>query len=153
MPDSIAKRLLSLPGLSNDALSRLWRELFDEARPSKLRKDLTISILSYRLQERAYRPLNARDRSRLIKLAYAFETNADVKSASVPRLRPGTRLVRQGGNQVHLVNVESHGYEYKGGRYKSLSQIARLITGTRWSGPLFFGIKTEHNSNKLEEAQ
>ena len=56
---------------------------------------------------------------------------------------PGTRLVRQWGDRVHLVNVETNGYEYHGARYQSLSEIARLITGTRWSGPLFFGIKRE----------
>ena len=54
---------------------------------------------------------------------------------------PGTRLVRQWRNQVHLVSVEAGGYEYQGVRYKSLSEVARLITGTRWSGPLFFGLK------------
>jgi Protein of unknown function (DUF2924) len=53
---------------------------------------------------------------------------------------------------VHLVNVQPNGYEYKGGRYKSLSQIARLITGTRWSGPLFFGINGDR-ANAAEEAR
>ncbi len=64
-----------------------------------------------------------------------------------------TRLVREWRDEVHLVNVEANGYEYKGGRYKSLSQIARLITGTRWSGPLFFGINGDRTSNTHEEVQ
>jgi hypothetical protein len=153
MPDSIAERISSLPGLSRDALSQLWKELFDAPHSPRLRRDLTISILTYRLQERAFRPLNARDQSRLLKLAHAFETSANAKTGSAPRLRPGTRLVRQWGNQVHLVNVESNGYEYKGAQYHSLSQIARLITGTRWSGPLFFGIKNEQTGGNLKEAQ
>ena len=56
-------------------------------------------------------------------------------SPTVPAMKPGTRLVRQWRNEVHLVNVEANGYEYRGIRYQSLSEIARLITGTRWSGP------------------
>jgi hypothetical protein len=51
------------------------------------------------------------------------------------------------------VNVETNGYEYHGARYQSLSEIARLITGTRWSGPLFFGIKRESANAKSQEAQ
>jgi Protein of unknown function (DUF2924) len=65
----------------------------------------------------------------------------------------GTRLVREWRDEVHLVNVQPNGYEYKGGRYKSLSQIARLITGTRWSGPLFFGIKSERTNPKAKETK
>jgi hypothetical protein len=72
---------------------------------------------------------------------------------SIPGLKPGTRLVRQWRDQVHLVNVEADGYEYQGARYQSLSEIARLITGTRWSGPLFFGIKIEQSSSKSKETQ
>jgi len=67
--------------------------------------------------------------------------------------RPGTRLVRQWGDQVHLVNVETSGYEYQGARYKSLSEIARVITGTHWSGPLFFGIKSDQTNGKSKEAR
>jgi hypothetical protein len=51
------------------------------------------------------------------------------------------------------VNVEDNGYEYHGARYQSLSEIARLITGTRWSGPLFFGIKNDSISSKAKEGQ
>lgn len=57
------------------------------------------------------------------------------------RIKPGTRLIRQWEGQTHHVTVGEAGFEYNGERYKSLSVIARLITGTRWSGPLFFGLK------------
>jgi hypothetical protein len=52
---------------------------------------------------------------------------------------------------VHVVNVEGKEYEYGGGRYQSLSEIARLITGTQWSGPLFFGLKTKQSSISAEQ--
>ena len=70
-----------------------------------------------------------------------------------PPIKPGTRLVRQWKEQVHVVEVETEGYEYKGTRYESLSEIARLITGTRWSGPLFFGLKDKQSNELSREVQ
>jgi len=102
-----------------------------------------IRILAYRIQEQAFGSLGANSRSRLRQLARTFEADPDAMVPSVPVIKPGTRLVRQWQDQVHTVTVEEKGYEYKGCRYQSLSEIARLITGTRWSGPLFFGLKTQ----------
>jgi hypothetical protein len=70
-----------------------------------------------------------------------------------PPIKPGTRLVRQWKEQVHVVEVEMEGYAYKGTRYKNLSEIARLITGTRWSGPLFFGLKDKQSNELSREVQ
>ena len=113
-----------------------------------------IPILAYRLQEQAFGTLSAATRRRLDHLALKFGTNPKSTFESRPHLRPGTRLVRQWANRVHVVNVENSGYEYQGARYQSLSQIARLITGTRWSGPLFFGIKGKKGKKtSAEEAQ
>jgi Protein of unknown function (DUF2924) len=134
-------------------LCELWTTLFDAAPPPQLRKRLMISILAYRSQEQAFASLNAANRSRLRQLARAFETNSNSTVSSMPIVKPGTHLVRQWGDQVHLVNVGASGYEYQGTRYRSLSEIARLITGTRWSGPLFFGIKSEQSNGKTKEAQ
>ena len=152
MPDLIDQRLTSLPSLSKTALRELWKEIFDAAPPPRLRRHLMIPILAYRLQEQAFGSLSAASRSRLRQLARAFETNPNSTVSSVPSVKPGTRLVRQWGDQVHLVNVEARGYEYQGARYQSLSEIARLITGTRWSGPLFFGIKSEQSNSRSKEA-
>jgi hypothetical protein len=153
MPDLITERLLSLPRLSRDVLHQLWKELFDEAPAPQLRRDFMIPILAYRLQEKAFGPLNARSRAQLSQLARAFETNPSDLTGSRGHLRPGTRLVRQWGNRVHIVNVENAGYEYLGARYRSLSEVARLITGTRWSGPLFFGIRNKKSDADSKEVQ
>jgi hypothetical protein len=153
MPDPIAKRLAALPKLSKPSLCDLWKQLFEASPPAKLRRDLMIPILGYRLQEKAFGSLSAAARSRLRHLSEAFEKNRESDISSAPRLRPGTRLVRQWRDQVHLVNVNTNGYEYQGARYQSLSEIARLITGTRWSGPLFFGIKNEQTTSKTKENQ
>jgi len=153
MPDPIAQRLGALPQFSKAALYDLWKELFDASPPSKLRRDLMIPILAFRLQEQAFGSLGARTRNRLRDLSRAFEKDSDSAIPSAPAIKPGTRLVRQWRDQVHLVNVKTNGYEYQGTRYQSLSEIARLITGTRWSGPLFCGIKNEQASSKLKEAK
>lgn len=140
MPDSIEQRLAALSTLSKAALSDLWNQFFHSTPPPQLRRDLMIPILAYRIQEQAFGSLGARARERLRQLSLAFEKGNDSVLAGAPRIRPGTRLVRQWGDQVHLVSVQTNGYEYQGTGYRSLSEIARLITGTRWSGPLFFGV-------------
>ena len=153
MPDTIGQRLTALPQLSKTALYDLWKELFDASPSSKLRRDLMIPILAFRLQEQALGSVSTRTRARLRRLSEAFGRDSDSAIPSAPQIRPGTRLVRQCRDQVHLVNVEANGYQYQGARYRSLSEIARLITGSRWSGPLFFGIKNEQTSSKLKEAK
>jgi len=154
MPDPIAQRLTTLPQLGKAELCELWEQLFDANPPPQIRRRLMIPILAYRLQEQALGSLTTASRKRLRQLAQAFETNSQPAALPASRgLKSGTRLVRQWGDQVHLVNVETRGYEYQGARYQSLSEIARLITGTRWSGPLFFGIRSESVSHKSKEAQ
>lgn len=150
MPDPIDQRLEELPRLGKNALLELWQQLFNASPPQRLRRLLMIPILAYRLQEQEYGPLTAPNRHRLLRLAQGLESNSDSTVSCVPSLKPGTRLVRQWRDQVHLVNVEAAGYEYQGARYQSLSEIARLITGTRWSGPLFFGTKN-NRSRKVKE--
>lgn len=153
MPDQTASRLADLPRLSKTALRDLWKQLFDASPPPTLRRDLMIPILAYRLQEQAFGSLSGGARGRLRHLSRAFERSSESAILFAPHTRPGTRLLRQWRDQVHLVNVEANGYEYQGARYRSLSEIARLITGTRWSGPLFFGIKNEQTGSKSKEAQ
>jgi hypothetical protein len=142
MPDSsITQRLASLPHLSKPALCDVWQQLFKREPPLEMRKELMLRIVAHRLQEQAFGGLNDASRRRLRQLASAFEADPNASVSTGPPIKPGTRLVRQWKEQVHLVEVEAEGYEYKGVRYQSLSEIARLITGTRWSGPLFFGLK------------
>ena len=143
MPDPVEKRIATLPTLSKAALCDLWKQFFHSAPSSQLRRDLIIPILSYRMQEQAFGSLSARARERLRQLSRAFEEGSDPTAAGAPRIRPGTRLV----------NVQTNGYEYQGNRYRSLSEIARLITGTRWSGPLFFGIKSKQDNPVSKEIQ
>jgi hypothetical protein len=152
MPDRIPVPLAGVPELSRAELCDLWKQLFNASPDPRLRRDLMIPILAYRIQE-TFGSLKANIKNRLRQLAEGFARDPDQAVSSKATLKPGTRLVRDWRDQVHLVNVEVDGYEYKGGRYKSLSQIARLITGTRWSGPLFFGIKNGQTGNELKETR
>jgi hypothetical protein len=141
MPD-IHKRLEALPRLEKPALRAQWLEAFGRPAPARLRRDLLVRILAYRIQEQAIGGLSPATLKRLRQLARAFESDPQAALPDVPVIKPGTRLIRKWHDQVHHVTVVEKGYEYHGKRYGSLSQIARLITGTRWSGPLFFGLKT-----------
>ena len=153
MPNSsLTQRLASLPGLTRPALCGLWRQFFKKEPPPAMRKDLMLRIVAQRLQEQEFGGLSDPSRRRLRQLANAFEADPNAAISTRPPVKPGTRLVRQWKEQVHVVEVETEGYQYKGARYESLSEIARLITGTRWSGPLFFGLK-DKPSKQSQEAQ
>jgi hypothetical protein len=139
MTDSVEVRLGSLSQLGTHGLRKLWLQLFQVSAPPPLRKNLLISIIAFRIQEQAFGGHRAALRKRLRDL-----TRVDVGaigSLGTSVAKPGTRLVRQWGGQAHVVTVGENGYEYRGARFESLSEIARRITGTRWSGPLFFGLK------------
>jgi hypothetical protein len=153
MPDSsITRHLDSLPTLSKRALCELWQQLFKKEPPPEIRKDLMLRIMAHRLQEQEFGRLSDASCRRLRQLATTFEVDPNAVVSNRLPIKPGTRLVRQWKEQVHVVEVETEGYEYRGARYENLSEIARLITGTRWSGPLFFGLKAKQ-SNASQEAQ
>jgi hypothetical protein len=141
MSTEITAKLQELPHLPKPKLLALWRELFAKPAHPRLRRNLMVPILAYRLQEQAYGGLKPSTRKRLQKLAAELEQYRRASLAPVPQLRAGTRLLRQWQGQMHEVVVVDEGFDYRSKRYESLSEIARQITGTRWSGPLFFGLK------------
>jgi hypothetical protein len=154
MPNlSIAARLSALPLLQKPALSEVWRELFETDPPTRMRKELLVRFVAYRMQEQEIRPLGDGSHLRLRELADIVEANSSTPGSRATAIKPGTRLLREWKDEIHVVNVEQQSYEYRGTRYGSLSEIARLITGTRWSGPLFFGLKTKKNGGGNGDAQ
>jgi hypothetical protein len=139
----ITAQLSSLSRLDKPALTELWRQLFKTVPPLRMRKELMLQFVAYRKQEQEFGALSNSSYCRLREFASALEGNSNRSVSQRPAIKPGTRLIRQWKDQVHIVNVEEGKYEYRGAHYDSLSEIARLITGTRWSGPLFFGLKTK----------
>jgi Protein of unknown function (DUF2924) len=140
MTPDVKTRLDHVSKLSKSQLVSFWQQLF-KTTPPQVRRELLIRILAYKIQEQAYGGLSAETRKRLRELARQFAANPDSELQGISRIKPGTRLIRECRGQSHHVTVLEQGYSYAGKRYSSLSQIACLITGTRWSGPLFFGLK------------
>ena len=144
MSETLELEIAALPKMDIAQLQAKWRVSLKQAPPPHVRKQLLVPLLAYKLQEQAYGGLKPEIRRHLEKLAASYRRDPDTKAAALKaprRIKPGTRLLRQWNGKTHQVTVIEDGFEYEGERYKSLSVIARLITGTRWSGPLFFGLK------------
>jgi Protein of unknown function (DUF2924) len=134
-------RLAQLSKMKKRELWALWKQLFKRTAPPRIRRELLIRILAFRIQEHIHGGLSAETRKRLRQLSRKLAANPKAEIEGISRIRPGTRLIREWRGQSHHVTVLERGYSYASKRYSSLSQIARLITGTRWSGPLFFGLR------------
>jgi len=141
MGPNISKQIAKLPSFSRQQLLDLWQDLHQRPAPRGIRRELMVPFLAYRMQERAYGGLKLSIRSELRRIARDLEKQSGSKELRIrPRFLPGTRLFRQWRGESHEVVVVDSGYEYRGTNYSSLSKIAREITGTRWSGPAFFGL-------------
>ena len=141
--DPIPARLAALKTTPTPALKAQWRELFDSEPPPFNRRYLE-SRLAYRIQELAYGGLKPEIVKRLEALGKQLDGGDRKKSGiRADRDRPiiGTRLLRDWQGVEQVVTVTANGFEWQGRPYKSLSAIARAITGTRWNGWVFFGLK------------
>jgi hypothetical protein len=139
MTDSIAAQVAALPKKPTPELKQMWRELFDKEPPGFSRSYL-ISRLAYRIQELAYGGLKPKTRAKLDALADALDPKAARKRV-VNGPVVGTQLIREWRGVEHKVTVLIDGFAWEGRRYKSLSAVARAITGTQWNGWAFFGIR------------
>ena len=142
MTDSIVARIAALKVTPTLDLRTLWRDLFETDPPRQNRRFLE-SRLAYRIQELEYGELKPSIVERLEALGEELDGgNAAVrKRRTDDRPIAGTRLIREYQGVEHCATVLTDGFEYQGRPYKSLSAIARAITGTRWNGWVFFGIR------------
>ena len=141
MKASLDAQLERLPRLKTGELRKLWGEIFGSSPHPKLRRELLIPILAYRLQERALGGLKPSTARRLRAIADGMGEGKRLAMNQGLSPRPGTRMMRQWQGKLHKVTTLESGFMYDGEKFRSLSQIARVITGTRWSGPAFFGLK------------
>ncbi|MDZ4087170.1 MAG: DUF2924 domain-containing protein [Tabrizicola sp.] len=141
-PDPIPARLAALKTATTADLKQQWRDLFDREPPPFNRRYLE-SRLAYRIQELAYGGLKHETIRRLEQLGEELDGGDKKRSMRLDRDRPitGTRLLREWQGVEQVVTVTKGGFEWQGRPYKSLSAIARAITGTRWNGWTFFGLK------------
>jgi len=136
----------ALQKYSLEELKNQWQHVFKEPASRYASRDFLIQNLSYRAQEKQQGGLSNRTQHRLHQLYQTFRENPDYRPpASRASLKAGTRLIREWQGKVHSVTVLANSFNYLDEEYKSLSAIARLITGTRWSGPVFFGLKKRGN--------
>lgn len=143
----------ALTSLDNDALRALWIAHFGRPPPFRARTSLLVDCLAYRIQEQAFGGLALSTRSRLRKLATDVIDGKKPVLLFQPSIKPGTRLIRAWGGQTHEVQVIDNGFTYRDQRYTNLSEIARVITGSRWSGPLFFGIRRNKIAQEAGDGQ
>tara|TARA_R110000868_G_scaffold132431_1_gene343504 strand:- start:1875 stop:2342 length:468 start_codon:yes stop_codon:yes gene_type:complete len=136
----LAEELDALPNMPLDALKRRWRDIYGSPPPSRLGRALMTRAIAYRMQEQTFGGLSQVIRRQLARAAE--EISAGRTPSSPPaKIKPGTRLLRDWQGVTHEVIVMEDGVRYRGKTWASLSAVAREITGTRWSGPLFFGLK------------
>jgi hypothetical protein len=142
MKSSVLAQLAGLKGAPAGALKARWRELFDTEPPAYNRRFLETQ-LAYRIQELAYGGLSRETLDRLKAIGKQYATKDPAERKARPMLRPatGTKLVREWEGVEHCVTVRVDDFEYLGRPYKSLSSVAREITGTKWNGWVFFGLK------------
>jgi Protein of unknown function (DUF2924) len=141
--ETVLSQLAALKGAPADVLKARWRELFDTEPPAYNRRFLE-SRLAYRIQELAYGGLSRDTLDRLKAMAKQYATRDAAERKVRPMLRPvtGTKLIREWEGVEHCVTVRADDFEYLGRPYKSLSSVAREITGTKWNGWVFFGLKS-----------
>lgn len=141
-PAQVLPRLAALQTAPAAELREQWRALFG-TEPPPFNRPYLVSRLAYRIQELAYGGLRPETRARLEALGEQLDGGNVVlrRIRADSRPLPGTRLVREYDGVQHVVTVRADDFEYEGWPYRSLSAIARHITGTRWNGWVFFGLR------------
>ena len=121
-----------------DCLRVQWMALFGSQPPAGLGHDLLARAVAHRSQEQAYVALSKATVAKLARLGEQF--NRTKRRSTM--IKAGTQLIREWQGKTYLVTALGEAFEYEGDRYASLSEVAGVITGTNWSGPKFFGLKS-----------
>jgi len=136
-----------LDAMETAALRAAWEEAVGRPPPPHASDEYMRAVLAYRIQEEAGPRLSAVTRRRLEKIAAGFYGDPGYRPTPSARIKEGTKLLREWNGVTHEVNVLDGGFEYREERYKSLSAVARKITGARWSGPRFFGLNGKEKAD------
>lgn len=136
---SVAARVAALPKLPMTELWSLWDRFFPQ-RPSHHHRGYVEGRIAYKLQEEAFGGLKPETHRQLVRIGES-QSKMKARRTNEVFIVPGTVLVREYDNREHRVTALADGsFEYEGRRFKSLSATARHITGSQWSGPVFFGL-------------
>jgi hypothetical protein len=154
--NAVSKEALArLPKLDIAELCRWWRRLYKAEASPHLSRELLVRAVAYRMQELALGGVRPEPQRQLRRIAHEFKETGGVRMRARPDLKPGTRLIREWQGRAYKVLVLDDGFSWQDTRYRSLSAVARKITGTAWSGPLFFGLKANrsatHRSSQVRD--
>jgi hypothetical protein len=140
--------LARLPELDLSQLRQQWRALHQTEASPHLSRELLVRAVAYRMQELALGGLRPERQRQLRQFAEQLKQSGVTWIRPRPELQPGTRLVREWQGRTYEVLVRDDGFSWQGAHYRSLSAVARTITGTAWSGPLFFGLKESRSATR-----
>jgi hypothetical protein len=140
-PQHIEGEIAKLRSLAIAELKQRWLQLYKNPAPKYFRREFLIRAIAYQLQVETFGGLSAETKRKLRQIAEALREGTEPALTAAPRIKPGTKLIRSWKGETHIVTALDQGFEWKRRRYESLSEVARAITGTRWNGLLFFGVK------------
>jgi hypothetical protein len=149
MTTAILTQVAELPTLPTPKLKAMWRELTG-TEPPPYNRTFLVKRLAYRIQELAFGGLSVQAERRLDDLVDELDGKKKPKAKDMTAPIVGTKLFREWQGVMQEVTALADGFEWQGRRYQSLSAVARAITGTRWNGPLFFGLRKH---GKLETSR
>jgi hypothetical protein len=145
---SLASEIASLSKLGIDELRERWKAMFGMAPSRDISRSFLTRAIAYRLQEKALGGLKPSTRRFLAEFSRDRANGSALAAAPSRVVQPGAVLMREWRGISHQVSVLEKGFRLRGKRYRSLSGVAREITGTRWSGPLFFGLKRSQEERR-----
>jgi hypothetical protein len=151
--ETLSCELASLRSIPIKELKQRWRSLFSSEPPHRVSRELLIRAVAYRIQEQALGGLKPSTRRLLERLAGDARSGRRLKLSPCAPASAGTVLMRDWQGITHEVKVLDRGVLYKRKRYHSLSEVARLITGAHWSGPLFFGLRSKRREETSRGAK
>jgi hypothetical protein len=146
-PAALAAEIAGLSQLGIDELRGRWKAAFGKSRSLEIGRSFLIRAIAYRMQEQAYGGLKPSIRRLLSEVKEEAAEGSSPKTPQVKKAQSGTILVREWQGNAHRVTMLDDGVSFNGKHYRSLSQVAREITGSRWSGPRFFGLRLPAQEN------
>ena len=146
--DPVARELKHLETLGVEALRGLWTRRFRSTPPAIRSGDVLHRLIAWKIQVEAFGDLDAETYANIRRLTRSGRNGVAVAVATTVSLKAGSILIRAWRGVEHRVLVLDDGFEHRDKRYKSLSEVARAITGTQWSGPRFFGLEAHQLSRK-----
>src|SRR5215469_8378204 len=147
-PSALVNEIRKLKRATSSDLKERWWTLYGSEPPRRISRDLLMRAVAYRIQEQALGGLKPSTRRLLAKVAADASARRPIRTTPDPTLKPGTVLLREWHGSQHQVIVRADGIVFNGKPYKSLSEVAYRITGTKWSGPRFFGLKSNRRERE-----